>query len=103
MPAGDLLLPALARALFALPAPAQRALAGRPPPHAAGLAPDAWLVARLAARAAVPPGHEPIAEVRARFARTLRPVAIRPRLALATEDVVLAGPAGPLPARLYVP
>jgi acetyl esterase/lipase len=103
MPARDLFLPALARALFALPPRAQRALAGRPPPHAAGLEPDAWLVARLAAREAVPPGREPVAEVRARFARTLRPVAIRPRLPLATEDVVLAGPAGPLPARLYVP
>src|SRR4051794_12295477 len=103
MPARDLLLPALARALFALPPRAQRALGGRPPPHAAGLEPDAWLVARLAAREAVPPGREPVAAVRARFARTLRPVAIRPRLPLATEDVVLAGPAGPLPARLYVP
>jgi acetyl esterase len=103
MPASDRLLPFLARALFALPPRALRRIAGAPPPHAAGLEPDAWLVARLAAREAVPPGREPVAEVRARFARTLRPVAIRPRLPLATEDVVVAGAAGPLPARLYVP
>jgi acetyl esterase len=103
MPARDRLLPVLARVLFALPPRALRALAGAPPPHAAGLEPDAWLVARLAAREAVPAGSEPVAEVRARFARTVRPVAIRPRLPLATADVVLAGADGPLDARLYVP
>jgi acetyl esterase len=103
MPARDRLLPMLARALFALPPGALRRLAGPPPPHAAGLEPDAWLVARLAARDLVPAGSEPVAEVRARFERSLRPVAIHPRLPLATEDILLAGPAGPLPARLYVP
>src|SRR4051794_10634053 len=103
MPARDRLLPVLARVLFALPPRALRTIAGAPPPHAAGLEPDAWLVARLAAREAVPAGSEPVAEVRARFARTVRPVAARPRLPLATEDVVLGGAAGPLDARLYVP
>src|SRR2546423_1822548 len=58
MPASDRFLPLLARALFALPTRAIGTLAGAPPPHAAGLEPDAWLVARLAARDAVPVGGD---------------------------------------------
>jgi acetyl esterase len=103
MAASDRLLPFVARALFALPPRALRRLAGPPPPHAAGLEPDAWLLARLAARDAIPAGGEPVAQMRERFARTLAPVAINPRLPLAAEDVAVAGAAGPLTARLYVP
>jgi acetyl esterase len=103
MPARDRLVPVLARPLLALPPAAQRALAGRPPPHAAGLEPDAWLVARLAGREAIPAGSLPVDEVRARFVRMLAPLAIRPRLPVATSDVAVAGAAGPLTARLYVP
>ena len=40
------LVPLLARALFALPPRAQAVLGGRVPDAAAGLEPDAWLVAR---------------------------------------------------------
>jgi len=38
---------ALIAGLFALPDPVLRRLAGSPPESAAGLEPDAWLVARL--------------------------------------------------------
>jgi acetyl esterase len=103
MTARDRLLPVLARALFALPPRTIAALAGSPPPHAAGLEPDAWILARLAAREAVPTGSLPVDELRARFARQLAGVAIRPRLPLQTEDVTIAGAAGPLSGRLYVP
>jgi acetyl esterase len=103
MTARDRLLPVLARALFALPPRVIAALAGSPPPHAAGLEPDAWLLARLAAREAVPPGSLPVDEVRAQFAHNLSGVAIRPRLPLHARDVTVAGAAGPLTARLYVP
>ncbi len=103
MTARDRLLPVLARALFALPPRVIAALAGSPPPHAAGLEPDAWLLARLAAREAIPVGSLPVDEVRARFARQLAGVATRPRLPLRARDVTVAGAAGPLTARLYVP
>jgi acetyl esterase len=103
MPARDRFLPLLARAVFALPPRATAALAGAPPPHAAGLEPDAWLLARLAARDAVPARSLTVDELRAEFARRLAPVAIRPRLPLSVRDVAVAGAAGPLTARLYVP
>jgi acetyl esterase len=103
MTARDRLLPALARVLFALPPRVIAALAGSPPPHAAGLEPDAWLLARLAAREAIPAGSLPVDEVRAQFAVRLAGVAIRPRLPLHARDVAVAGAAGPLTARLYVP
>jgi acetyl esterase len=101
--ARDRVLPFAARGLLALPTPVHRALAGPPPPHAAGLAPDAWLVARLAERESVPPGALPVDRARERFAMVLRPLGVRPRLPLAAEDRTVAGAAGPLHARLYVP
>src|SRR3954452_21465761 len=99
----DRTLPIAARGLLALPAPAQRPRAGRPPAHAAGLEPDAWLVARLAERESVPPGALPVDQARRRFAMVLAPLLIRPRLPLTAADRTVAGAAGPLRARLYVP
>jgi acetyl esterase/lipase len=103
MAATDRLRPALARVLFTLPPRAQRALGGRVPPSAAGLEPDAWLVARLAAREGLAAGGLPLDELRARFDVSVATVSIRPRLPVATEDRTVAGAAGPLGARLYVP
>jgi acetyl esterase len=103
MTARDRLLPALARVMFALPPRVIAALAGSPPPYAAGLEPDAWLLARLAAREAIPAGSLPVDEVRAQFAVRLAGVAIRPRLPLHAGGVAVAGAAGPLTARLFVP
>jgi len=99
----DRTLPIAARGLLALPAPVQRTLAGRPPAHAAGLEPDAWLVARLAERESVPPGALPVDQARRRFAMVLAPLSIRPRLPLTAGERTVAGAVGPLPARLYVP
>src|SRR3954471_8467824 len=99
----DRTLPIAARGLLALPAPVQRTLAGRPPAHAAGLEPDAWLVARLAERESVPPGALPVDQARRRFAMVLAPLSIRPRLPLTAGERTVAGAVGLLPARLYVP
>jgi acetyl esterase len=89
--------------LFALPDPMLRALAGPPPPEAASLEPDAWLVARLSAIARLPAGERPVGEMRARFELIAEPFS-RPRpTGLRTEEHQLAGPGGPLAARLYVP
>src|SRR3954453_7181029 len=99
----DRLLPIAARGLLALPTPVHRALAGAPPPAAARLAPDAWLMARLADQESVPPGELPVDEARRRFAMVLAPLSIRPRLPLTAADRTVAGAAGPLRARLYVP
>src|SRR3954453_5984294 len=100
----DVALPLLARALFALPPGVQRRLGGpvpapaaglapdawlvarlarsprAPPPRGAGLAPDAWVVARLARYQRLVPGERPVAEVRAHFERSLAPVTRRMRL-----------------------
>jgi acetyl esterase len=45
----------------------------------------------------------PVGQLRERFARDLVSLAVRPRLPLAAEDGTVAGAAGPLAARLYVP
>src|SRR3954471_235302 len=74
----DRLVPPLARALFALPPRVIAVLAGSPPPHAAALEPDAWLVARLAAYDAIPAGSLPPDELRAEFARPLAPPRVHP-------------------------
>src|SRR3954452_22208367 len=99
----DHVLPLAARGLLELPAPVHRALAGRPPAPAAGLAPDAWLLAQLAERGSLPPGAPPLDEARKRFAKALGPLGIRPRLPLTATDRTVAGAADPLSARLYVP
>ncbi len=94
---------ALIGGLFALPDRALVALAGPVPPQAAGLEPDAWMVARLSEVARLPAGERPVAQMRARFELIAAPFSPRRALAVAAEEHTLPGPAGPLPARLYVP
>lgn len=89
--------------LFALPDPALRALAGPLPEEAAGLEPDAWLVARLSELVRLPAGQRPVAQMRERFDLIAAPFSPRQKFDLRTEEYVLAGPAGGLAARLYVP
>jgi acetyl esterase/lipase len=103
MDARDRLLLLLARALFVLPPRALRLLGGAVPPEAAGLEPDAWLVARLADRDAIATRDEPVDAVRERFARTLAGVSIRPRLPVAVEQRTVEGAAGRLGALFYAP
>ncbi len=107
MPSPSLLLQqaagALIGGLFALPDPALRVLAGPIPAQAAGLEPDAWLVARLSGAARLPAGERPVAEMRERFELIAIPFSPHRAPGLAIEDHVLAGPGGPLAARLYVP
>ncbi|HUN77302.1 MAG TPA: alpha/beta hydrolase [Solirubrobacteraceae bacterium] len=90
-------------ALFALPDTLLGLLAGPVPPEAAGLEPDAWLVARLSERARLPAGELPPAQMRARFELLATPFSARRLPALQRSDHELAGPAGPIPARLYRP
>jgi acetyl esterase len=94
---------ALIGALFALPDPLLRVLAGPLPAQAEGLEPDAWMVARLAELTRLPAGERPAAQMRARFELIAAPFSPRRALELATEEHVLAGPGGPLAARLYRP
>jgi acetyl esterase len=103
MSARDRLLLPFARPLFALPAGVHARLAGAPPPPAAGVEPDALLLARLAGWSAVPAGSMPPDEMRAEFARRLAPLAVDAPATVRATDVTLAGAAGPLRARLYVP
>ncbi|HEY4096571.1 MAG TPA: alpha/beta hydrolase [Baekduia sp.] len=97
---------AFGRVVFSLPAPVVRRLAGTPPPHAAGLHPEAWLLARLSA---ITPSRQsddvPVAEQRRRLALSAAPLALHPRLPLTVRDHAIPGVGGgaPIPARLYVP
>ncbi len=94
----------LVAGLFALPDPLLSALAGSLPAQAAGLEPDAWLLARLSEVARLPAGERPVEEMRARFELIADPFSpVRPRLGVTTEELALAGPAGALPARMYLP
>jgi acetyl esterase len=89
--------------LFALPDSVLRALAGPVPAPAAGLEPDAWMIARLSALVGLPAGERPVAEMRRRFDLISAPFSQRRAPAVATVKHMLDGPAGPLPAHLYVP
>jgi acetyl esterase len=89
--------------LFALPDRVLAALAGPLPEQALGLEPDAWMVARLSTIARLPAGERPVAEMRARFELVAAPFSPRRALAVTSEEQTLAGPGGPLAARLYVP
>src|SRR3954453_20630879 len=99
----DRLLLPLARPLFVLPRRVQAVPAGARPPHAAGLEPDALVRARLAGWSGVPAASTPVEKLRAEFARRVAPLAIDPPPTVRATDVTLAGAAGPLTARLYVP
>ncbi len=99
----DLHLPLLARGLFALPPRAQAVLGGRVPAAAAGLEPDAWLVARLAERDRDVLADLPLDVLRRKFERTVATVSVRPRVPVARADASVAGAVGPLAARLYTP
>jgi acetyl esterase len=89
--------------LFALPDAVLARLAGPVPEQAAGLQPDAWMLARLSAIARLPAGERPVQEMRARFELVAAPFSPRRALAVSSEEYTLAGPGGPLAARLYVP
>jgi acetyl esterase len=90
----------LLRGLLALPAPVIRRLAGTPPPEAAGLHPEALLIARLAA---IGPDRmsdaAPVDEQRRRLALQTRALGRRPALPLTVAD----HRAGTVGVRLYVP
>jgi acetyl esterase len=99
----------LARAVFALPRSVVRRLAGSPPPEAAGLHPEAWLLARLSA---VAPDRQndrvPVAEQRRRMALSAAPLGGRVTAPVSVSDHAIpaadGGPgSAPIPARLYVP
>lgn len=89
--------------LFALPDPLLRVLAGGLPIPAAGLEADAWMLARLSERARLPAGELPVAEMRARFELLTAVFSPLPYQDVASRDLLLAGPAGEIPARLYTP
>jgi acetyl esterase len=91
------------RALFALPDSALRLLAGPVPAQAAGLEPDAWMVARLAERVRLPAGERPVTEMRARFEVISQPFSPARLPTVQRTDHELAGPAGSIHARLYRP
>ncbi|HVR04544.1 MAG TPA: alpha/beta hydrolase [Solirubrobacteraceae bacterium] len=90
-------------ALFALPDSLLGLLAGPVPAEAAGLEPDAWLVARLSERTRLPAGELPPEQMRARFELLVKPFSARRLPAPQRSDHELAGPAGPIAARLYLP
>ncbi|HEY8583445.1 MAG TPA: alpha/beta hydrolase [Capillimicrobium sp.] len=96
---------ALTRALFRLPAPALRVLAGRPPATAPDLDPEAVLLARLASsvRASRAGETDPV-RARERFVvETALVTAPARALPVDSEDRTVPGPAGPIAVRLYTP
>ena len=93
-------------ALSALPAPVQRLLAGGRPVRIDGLelAAEYQLVLRLIALS----GHRGLhtmtpAQARAEMRRSARVFACNETPVARVEDRIVPGPAGPIPARLYVP
>jgi acetyl esterase len=83
-----------------LPDGVLRRLAGTIPPEAAGLHPEAWLVARLAAAGPDRASDDaPVAEQRRRLALQAGALGHRGAMAVPTEDV----DAGGVPGRMYVP
>ncbi len=92
----------LARAVVSLPAPLLRALAGAPPAAAAGLAPEAYALARLGRL--VPEGDPvPVAVARARANAQGLPMAARLAPEVEATQVSVPGPAGPIAIRHYHP
>jgi acetyl esterase len=90
---------AVVRALFSLPDPVLDVLGGRRPGEAAGLAPDAWLLAKLGSAGRTVDQTDPPAVVRERFVLETAMVQARAQLPVAAEERTCAD----LPARLYVP
>ncbi len=88
-----------ARALLSLPRPLLSALAGSPPASAAGLDPEAWMLARLADRVDVPISEVPLERLRHEFEVEVGPFSLRAALPVTVED----GSAGGVPSRLYIP
>jgi acetyl esterase len=92
----------LARLLLALPRPVQRALAGHVPEVAAGLEPEAWLLARAGAVAERMAQGRPAPSIeRGRILTEAqsRWLVRAPRRPVSTEEVDLDG----IPGRLYTP
>ena len=103
--AGERAERAVLRALFALPAPLRRRLAGRPVVRdGLELDADTQLLLRLAARDP-PPSLRTLtpAQARTQLRRSTRLVAARQAAVAEVRPLSVAGGAGPLPARLYVP
>ena len=88
-----------ARAILSLPRPLLSVLAGSPPPAAAGLDPEAWMLARLADRVDVPISEVPLERLRHEFEVEVGPFSLHADLPLTVED----GIAGGVRSRLYVP
>jgi acetyl esterase len=86
--------------ILRLPTPILRRLAGTPPPEAAGVHPEALLIARLAA---IGPDRmsddAPVVEQRRRLALQTAALGVRPALPLTVGDHDADG----VPARLYAP
>src|SRR5689334_21124656 len=93
----------LAQPAFVTPPRAQAVRDGPVPDAAAGLEPDAWLVARLAERDRERLADLPTEVLRRKFERTVATVSIRPRVPVARENASVSGATGPLTARLYTP
>jgi acetyl esterase len=93
----------IVRGLYGLPAPVLAALAGRPPDVCAGLDPEAWLMAKLAARVVRPIDEIELAQARELFDLRAAAFAWRPPLPVRQTDRFLPGPGGEIPARLYEP
>jgi acetyl esterase len=92
-----------ARSVLSLPRPLLRLLAGAPPASAAGLDPEAWMLARLTALVERPVGSAPVAAGRRLFELQSAPLSARSPLPVVVAERLLPGPAGQLHARLYTP
>ncbi|MFL5846250.1 MAG: alpha/beta hydrolase [Solirubrobacteraceae bacterium] len=96
----------LGRAALALPARVQSALGGPAPAAAPDLAPEARLLARLERMVAKEPSDPMVVTTpAARRSFDAQAIAVggRPRARVRAQDTTVAGSAGPLRARLYVP
>ena len=88
-----------ARGLLSLPRPLLSVLAGSPPAAAAGLDPEALMVARLADRVDVPISEVPVERLRHEYEVEVGPFSLRGDLPVTVEN----GSAGGVASRLYVP
>ncbi len=91
------------RFAFRLPDRLLALLAGRPPSVARELAPDAWLLARLTSSSEDGGSAAPTVRSRRMYDLLGDAVAARERSGALTFDRTIAGPAGPVPVRIYRP